>query len=249
MTQHPIEQPTQPWYDPDGPPPPPPAGADPAAKPKSKGKKKPKAATEQKSGAAPEAEHEAHPIEHPTVPYSPGPGGGTSPSTNPGTNPGDTAPLPSLDAYHPNEQVTVNYGSKHPDENATERITAPDSHLTRPLNAAARAAATRTPKAPGPASGIRTPTPPTARVAPGSKSRLMAGLLAIFLGGLGVHRFYLGYPGVGLAMLVGSVFLSILSGGFLAWMAPAWGVVEGILYLTARKGYWSIDAKRVPLHD
>jgi hypothetical protein len=33
------------------------------------------------------------------------------------------------------------------------------------------------------------------------KSKLVAGLLGIFLGGYGVHRFYLGYTGLGLAML------------------------------------------------
>src|SRR5258707_374960 len=31
------------------------------------------------------------------------------------------------------------------------------------------------------------------------KSKLVAGLLGIFLGGLGVHRFYLGYIGIGIA--------------------------------------------------
>lgn len=38
------------------------------------------------------------------------------------------------------------------------------------------------------------------------KGRLAAGLLAIFLGGLGVHKFYLGYTGAGVAMLLISIF-------------------------------------------
>lgn len=33
------------------------------------------------------------------------------------------------------------------------------------------------------------------------KSKLVAGLLAIFLGSVGVHRFYLGYTGLGIAMI------------------------------------------------
>ena len=32
---------------------------------------------------------------------------------------------------------------------------------------------------------------------PGTKSKIAAGLLAIFLGGLGIHKFYLGYAGIG----------------------------------------------------
>lgn len=38
--------------------------------------------------------------------------------------------------------------------------------------------------------------------APGEKSQLVALLLAIFLGVLGVHRFYLGYTGIGIIQLL-----------------------------------------------
>lgn len=55
------------------------------------------------------------------------------------------------------------------------------------------------------------------------RSKLAAGLLGIFLGGLGVHRFYLGYTGIGLLMLV----LSCPTGG-VTWI---WGFVEGIICL------------------
>lgn len=34
------------------------------------------------------------------------------------------------------------------------------------------------------------------------RSKIAAGLLGLFLGAYGVHRFYLGYPGIGLAMLL-----------------------------------------------
>jgi len=38
--------------------------------------------------------------------------------------------------------------------------------------------------------------------ATGDKEKLTAFLLALFLGGLGVHRFYLGYTGIGIAQLL-----------------------------------------------
>ncbi|AKU92901.1 TM2 domain-containing protein [Vulgatibacter incomptus] len=39
-------------------------------------------------------------------------------------------------------------------------------------------------------------------VAPNGKSRLAAALLAIFLGGFGAHRFYLGQTGLGVVYLL-----------------------------------------------
>ncbi len=60
-------------------------------------------------------------------------------------------------------------------------------------------------------------------VAATRKSRLIAGLLGIFLGGLGAHNFYLGYKGRGIAQLI----LTLMSFG----IGSAWGMVEGILLL------------------
>src|SRR3982074_5335 len=37
---------------------------------------------------------------------------------------------------------------------------------------------------------------------PNAKSKLVAGLLAIFVGGFGIHRFYLGYQNIAVAQLV-----------------------------------------------
>jgi len=69
----------------------------------------------------------------------------------------------------------------------------------------------------------------------GSKNKIAAGLLAIFLGGLGVHKFYLGFVGPGLVYLlvntVGWVVTWLMAGIpniILAIMA----LVEGIIYLT-----------------
>jgi TM2 domain-containing membrane protein YozV len=52
------------------------------------------------------------------------------------------------------------------------------------------------------------------------KSKLVAGLLGLFLGVYGVHRFYLGYPGIGIAML-------LTLGG-----CGIWSLIDSILVLT-----------------
>lgn len=65
-------------------------------------------------------------------------------------------------------------------------------------------------------------------VAPGyvSKSKTTAGLLGIFLGGLGIHRFYLGFTNIGIAQII----VTAVTFGF----GALWGLVEGILILTGR---------------
>lgn len=79
---------------------------------------------------------------------------------------------------------------------------------------------------------------------PAAKSKLAAGLLGIFIGSLGIHRFYLGYTGIGLTMLL----LTVLSFGILAPITAIWGLIEGILYLAASPGTsFSFDAKGRPL--
>lgn len=60
------------------------------------------------------------------------------------------------------------------------------------------------------------------------KSKLAAGLLGIFLGSLGIHKFYLGYKKEGIIMLL----VSLLTCGFGASIMGIIGLVEGILYLT-----------------
>lgn len=71
--------------------------------------------------------------------------------------------------------------------------------------------------------------------AAGSKDKTAAGLFAIFLGGLGIHKFYLGFTGPGL------VFLLTNTVGFLiSWILlfiphlilGVIAVIEGIIYLT-----------------
>ena len=68
-----------------------------------------------------------------------------------------------------------------------------------------------------------------------NKSRLIAGVLGILLGGLGVHNFYLGYIGKGIAQIA----LSFCCG--VGWI---WGLVEGIMILC---GNINEDASGNPL--
>ena len=60
------------------------------------------------------------------------------------------------------------------------------------------------------------------------KSKLAAGLLGIFWGSLGIHKFYIGYNKAGLIMLL----VSLLTCGIGASIMMVIGIVEGIMYLT-----------------
>lgn len=63
-----------------------------------------------------------------------------------------------------------------------------------------------------------------------SKSKLAAGLLAIFLGGLGIHKFYLGYTTQGIILLLVTIFGALLLVGPL--ITAVISFIEGIIYLT-----------------
>ncbi|WP_294755126.1 TM2 domain-containing protein [uncultured Ruminococcus sp.] len=76
--------------------------------------------------------------------------------------------------------------------------------------------------------------------ATGSKSKIAAGLLGIFLGVFGVHNFYLGYTNKAIAQLL----ISVLSCGIFAVASAIWGLIEGILILT---GSMNKDANGNPL--
>lgn len=63
------------------------------------------------------------------------------------------------------------------------------------------------------------------------KSRMVAGLLALFFGSVGAHKFYLGYNRAGLIML------AVTALGWLLFFIPSgvvWLIafVEGVIYLT-----------------
>ena len=52
-------------------------------------------------------------------------------------------------------------------------------------------------------------------VKPAGKSKMAAGLLGIFLGGWGIHNFYLGYTGKGIAQILYSLVDLVLFGDLL----------------------------------
>ncbi|MDA0964749.1 MAG: TM2 domain-containing protein [Cyanobacteria bacterium] len=61
-----------------------------------------------------------------------------------------------------------------------------------------------------------------------SNKKLAAGLLAIFLGSFGVHKFVLGYNTAGLIMLL----VTVLTCGIAGFVMGVIGIIEGIIYLT-----------------
>lgn len=77
----------------------------------------------------------------------------------------------------------------------------------------------------------------TNNIMPGTqrKSKMTAGLLGIFLGGLGIHNFYLGYTGKAIAQICLSFCFGV---GYI------WGLIEGIMILC---GSINTDANGIPL--
>jgi TM2 domain-containing membrane protein YozV len=76
------------------------------------------------------------------------------------------------------------------------------------------------------------------------KSKIVAGLLGIFLGALGIHRFYLGYTKIAVIQLV----LTLVLGAFGLGIVGLWGVIEGIMIL-AGSSQFRADARGVRLRD
>src|SRR5947209_1272942 len=62
----------------------------------------------------------------------------------------------------------------------------------------------------------------------GADKKIVAGILGIVIGGLGIHKFVLGYQKEGLIMLL----VSVLSCFSLAGVMHVIGIIEGIIYLT-----------------
>jgi len=80
----------------------------------------------------------------------------------------------------------------------------------------------------------------------GQKSKLIAGLLGIFLGSLGIHNFYLGNTNRGLTQLLVSLIGGIFTCGVAAIAMEIWGLVEGIQILT---GTINTDSDGNPLGE
>ena len=73
---------------------------------------------------------------------------------------------------------------------------------------------------------------PYASVARTDKDRVVAGVLGILLGSLGIHKFYLGYNTAGFIMLGVTILGSLVSFGLAGAVIWVIGFVEGIIYLT-----------------
>lgn len=79
-----------------------------------------------------------------------------------------------------------------------------------------------------------------------SKSKIVAGLLAIFFGTFGIHNFYLGKTGRAVTQLL----LTVLTFGIGAIAVQIWAVVEGIYILASHPGsLWHQDALGFELQD
>ncbi|MDE5978369.1 MAG: TM2 domain-containing protein [Turicibacter sp.] len=66
------------------------------------------------------------------------------------------------------------------------------------------------------------------------KSKLVAGLLGIFLGAFGIHRFYLGYTAIGVVQLILGVILGFFTCGLSTSIVALWGFIEGILLICGK---------------
>lgn len=65
-----------------------------------------------------------------------------------------------------------------------------------------------------------------------TKDHVAAGLLAIFLGVFGVHKFYLGYNTAGFILLGVTILGGIFTLGIAASVVWLIGIIEGVMYLT-----------------
>jgi len=73
-------------------------------------------------------------------------------------------------------------------------------------------------------------------VSGGDNKKVLAGILAILLGALGIHKFILGYNKEGIILLsitlIGMLTTCLIIGAFILWIPGIIGLIEGIIYLT-----------------
>lgn len=84
--------------------------------------------------------------------------------------------------------------------------------------------------------------PYTAQKVYAQKSRIAAALLGILFGAFGVHNFYQGRIGIGIAQLA----ITVVSCGWLSVVSVIWGMVEGIQLLQGKK---LVDGHGLPFID
>ncbi len=68
--------------------------------------------------------------------------------------------------------------------------------------------------------------------ASGDNKKILAGVLGILLGSLGVHKFILGYNKEGIIMLAVTIVLGFFTCGIGASLMGILGLIEGIIYIT-----------------
>ena len=73
--------------------------------------------------------------------------------------------------------------------------------------------------------------PPPSAVASRASNKIPAGICGILLGGLGIHKFILGYSGAGIIMLLVTIVGGICTCGVAACVMHVIGLIEGIIYL------------------
>jgi TM2 domain-containing membrane protein YozV len=66
----------------------------------------------------------------------------------------------------------------------------------------------------------------------GENKKVLAGVIAILLGSLGIHKFILGYNKEGIIMLVVTLVIGGFTCGFGVGLMGIVGLIEGIIYLT-----------------
>ncbi|MBM1105568.1 NINE protein [Aurantibacter crassamenti] len=66
----------------------------------------------------------------------------------------------------------------------------------------------------------------------GENKKLLAGIIAVVLGSLGIHKFILGYQKEGIIMLVVTLLVGGITCGIGASLMGIIGLIEGIIYLT-----------------
>lgn len=73
---------------------------------------------------------------------------------------------------------------------------------------------------------------------PGADKKIAAGICGIILGGLGIHKFILGYTQEGVILLsvyLVSIIIAVITCGLgtpLIFISTVIGIIEGIIYLT-----------------
>ena len=70
------------------------------------------------------------------------------------------------------------------------------------------------------------------------RNRWVAGILGVLLGPLGVHRFYLGFAGIGVLQILATVLTGV---------GALWGLIEGVLCLVGATLTHDVDG--LPLRE